>query len=102
MSDAKAVSKGESSEPAKKPRFEVKKVCLSYPYSREIYDHAQLCRASDQVELDALVSYLREAEGKTNSQFMAEIHGDEGFFSRLSSMWKKREVFWWELWLHHN
>lgn len=50
MSDAKAVSKGESSEPAKKPRFEVKKVCLSLSLlEREIYDHAQLCGASDQV-----------------------------------------------------
>lgn len=40
------------------------------------------CKASDQIGLDALVSYLSKAEGKIDSQFMAM----KGFFSRLSSI----------------
>jgi hypothetical protein len=52
------------------------------------------CKAGDQIELDALVSYLSEAEGKIDSQFMAEIHGDEGiFFKVIQHLKEKRNVF---------
>lgn len=52
------------------------------------------CKASDQIELDALASYPREAEGKIDSQFMAEIHGDEGFFFKvIQHLKEKKEVF---------
>jgi hypothetical protein len=40
------------------------------------------------------VSYLREAEGKIDSQFMAEIHSDEGYFFKvIQPLKERRNVF---------
>jgi hypothetical protein len=37
------------------------------------------------------VSYLREAEGKIDSQFMAEIHSDEGYFFQGYTATERKE-----------